>query len=126
MQPYVALGCGLRDAGHRVTICTSNRFAPWIRDHNLDVSDFNDDFMELVDSQEAKEAMEGDKNPVLVFTRLRRLMKKASGAQRSMMIDGWKAALAFNPDVILFHPKAYGGAHFAEKLNISAAMAVVF
>lgn len=124
VQPYLALATGLRDAGHQPTICTSNRFGPFVREHGLHFSDFNDEFMALLESHEGKSAMEASANPWARFQNMRQLMKKAAGLQRTVMFDGWNAVRAFGPDVIVFHPKAYGGAHFAEKLGIPSVMAL--
>ena len=35
VQPYVALGQGLKGAGHSVTICTCSNFEPFIAKHGL-------------------------------------------------------------------------------------------
>ncbi len=35
VQPYVALGQGLKKAGHSVTICTCSNFEPFIAKHGL-------------------------------------------------------------------------------------------
>jgi sterol 3beta-glucosyltransferase len=36
----------------------------------------------------------------------------------------WNAALAFQPDLILYHPKCLGSFHIAEKLNLPLMMAI--
>jgi sterol 3beta-glucosyltransferase len=38
VQPYVALGLGLRAAGHRVTIATSANLTAFVREHGLDAA----------------------------------------------------------------------------------------
>jgi len=35
VQPYVALGKGLKAAGHTVTVCTAQDYEPFIRQHGL-------------------------------------------------------------------------------------------
>jgi sterol 3beta-glucosyltransferase len=124
VQPYVALARGLMKAGHRAVACASARFASFIREHGIEPSDFNDDFMDLVDSPEGQAAMGLTGNPVTFVRTMRALMKKSAAVQRSMMVDGWKAARAAKPDLIVFHPKAYGGAHFAEKLGVPSVLAL--
>lgn len=123
VQPYVALGRGLKSAGHRVTLCTSARFASFVRDHGLEASEFNDDFMQLVDSEAGRAAMEGG-NLWQRFHAIRRLLRQAGRVQRLMIDDGWRAAQAAAPEVIVFHPKAYGAVHFAEKLGVPAVLAM--
>ena len=41
VQPYVALGKGLKGAGHHVTICTCSSFESFIKDHGLDYGYMN-------------------------------------------------------------------------------------
>ena len=58
VQPYVALGKGLRKAGHSVIVCTCSCFESFITDHGLNYGYINDDFIKLVDSEAGREAME--------------------------------------------------------------------
>jgi sterol 3beta-glucosyltransferase len=124
VQPYVALGCGLKAASHRVTVCTSARFTGFITAHGLESSRFNDEFMVLVESAAGRDAIENTTNLWQLFKTARKLMKASGPVQRLMMSDGWKAAEAARPDLVVFHPKAFGGVHFAEKLRVPAVMAL--
>lgn len=47
VQPFVALGLGLRDAGHEVTIAATLDFEPWIREAGLGYTDFGVSVAEL-------------------------------------------------------------------------------
>jgi sterol 3beta-glucosyltransferase len=44
--------------------------------------------------------------------------------QQSLLQDCWDAARESSPDLIIFHPKAYGGPHFAEKIGVPSIMAL--
>ena len=53
-----------------------------------------------------------------------KLMKQANVINRQAMQEQWAAAQMADPDLVIFHPKALGGAHIAEKLGIPALLAV--
>ena len=125
VQPYVALGVGLKAAGHRVTLCTSARFESFITEHGLNYGYMNDQMLQLMDSAQGRDLMENTTNLWEVIKATRRLSKQVAPMQRQMIEDSWQSALTVNPDVILFHPKVYGGPHFAEKLGIPVVLAVL-
>lgn len=124
VQPYVALGRGLVAAGHRVVVCTDTRFRSFITEHGLLAGDFNGLFSELTHSNAGREVMENAGTMWPLLRSLPKLLKLSEQMQRTIMDDGWKAAQVSQPDMIVYHPKAFGGPHFAEKLGIPAVMAV--
>ena len=123
VQPYVALGKGLKAADNIVTLCTSASFASFITNHGLNYGYMNDEFIKLIDSDAGREAMENTTNLLEVFRTYRKLAKQVAPMQRMMLNDGWNAVQKAKPDLLIFHPKAYGGPHFAEKLGIPVIMA---
>lgn len=124
VQPYVALGCGLKDAGHRVTLCTSSRFQEFVTDYGLEFGQFNDEFLKLIDSAAGQDAMENTASFWELIKTARKLDRASARMQPLILEDGWKAARAADPDLVIFHPKAYGGLHFAEKLGVPAVLAM--
>ena len=124
VQPYVALGKGLKTAGHSVTVCTCSSFESFITDHGLNYGYMNNDFIELVDSATGRETMESGGSTFGLFKTMIALLKKAKSITREMLHDSWDAAQAAQPDMIIFHPKGMGGAYIAEKLGIPALMAI--
>ncbi len=124
VQPYVALGKGLKAAGHEVTVCTSASFEPFITGHGLNYGYMTDDFMKLINSDAGREAIENDTSLLGKLKNYRNLMRVAGPLQREMLKDSWAAAQQAEPDLIIFHPKAYGGPHFAEKLGIPIIFAI--
>lgn len=124
VQPYVALGQGLKKAGHTVTVCTCSSFEPFITEHGLNYGYMNNDFIELVESAAGREAMERGSSTLGLFKTMIALLKKAKSITREMLRDSWIAAMAVQPDMIVFHPKGIGGAYIAEKLDIPALMAI--
>jgi sterol 3beta-glucosyltransferase len=109
VQPFVALGVGLREAGHTVTICTSTRFQGLITEHGLQYAFMDDQLLQLGETAEGRTALEGGGNPL-------RLLKKVRPMLRRMLDDVWAAAPGAN--AIVYHPKALAGYHIAEKLAI--------
>ncbi|MEL6384626.1 MAG: glycosyltransferase [Cyanobacteria bacterium J06626_18] len=124
VQPYVALGKGLKAAGHTVTLCTSSRFESFITEHGLNYGYMNDAMMQLMDSAQGREVMEDATNLWGVIKATRRLSKQVAPLQQKMLQDCWDVAQATNPKLILFHPKTYGGPHIAEKLGIPVILAM--
>ena len=124
VQPYVALGKGLQAAGHTVTLCTSCSFESFITEHGLHYGYMNDELIKIVNSDEGRDAMENMTNLWDGIRIARKLWKHVAPLQRMMLKDSWDSAQQANPDLIIFHPKAYGGPHFAEKLNIPVMLAV--
>lgn len=124
VQPYVALGKGLKAAGHNVTICTSASFEPFITAHGLNYGYMTDEFMKLVDSDAGRDAMENTNSFVGGINTYRKLMGQVGPLQWLMLKDSWESAQKANPDLIIFHPKAFGAPHFAEKLGVPVMLAI--
>lgn len=124
VQPYVALGKGLKAAGHRVVICTDTRFRSSITEHDLEAAAFNGLFTELTNSSTGRTIMEDSGSMWQLLRDLPRLLRLSEHLQRAVMDDGWKAAQVSQPDLVVYHPKAFGGPHFAEKLKVPAVMAL--
>ena len=122
VQPFVALGQGLKAIGHTVTICTSSSFQSFITDHGLNYGYASNALMDLMDSVEGREAMETSRDVLGVVRTTIKLMNEAKSINQQLLIDSWATAQAADPDIVIFHPKALGGVSIAEKLNIPAVM----
>jgi sterol 3beta-glucosyltransferase len=53
-----------------------------------------------------------------------RLVRRMTGAMRASLLDQWRAAQAFEPDLLVYHPKSLGGLHIAERLQIPAVVSL--
>ena len=124
VQPFVALGKGLQDRGHRVTVCTCSRFESFITDFGLDYGYASNDLLDLMDSDAGRDAMENSTGVFSAIATTIKLMKDAKSINRQLLEDSWTAAQAANPDLIIFHPKVLAGLSIAEKLDIPAVMAL--
>jgi sterol 3beta-glucosyltransferase len=126
VQPYVALGRGLRTAGHTVAVATNVRFEAFVTGNGLGYAPLSDDLTALLDSPEGRAATE-DMGSFLTGARtVIKLLKRTRPIQQALMRDGWDAARSLDPDLIIYHPKMIGAPHYADKLGIPAAMAVLF
>lgn len=123
VQPYVALGKGLKAAGHTVTVCASSSFEPLITSHGLDYGYMSDEFIKLVDSEAGREAMEHGRNPFALVKTMLSLLQESKRIFRTMLKETWETAQAARPDVVIYHPKSLGGSHIAEKLGVPAILA---
>lgn len=126
VQPYVALGKGLRASGHAATICTSVRFEDLVAEHGLAYAYLNDDLLTLLDSVEGRNALEDMGSFVSGARTAVRLLKRTGPIQRALFHEGWTAAREVDPDLIIYNSKMGGAPHYADKLGIPAMMAVPF
>jgi sterol 3beta-glucosyltransferase len=114
VQPYVALGTGLRAAGCEVTLATDAGFADLADQYGLRFAPLHAGMLQLAQSPEGKAALAGKGR----FS----LMKQVMPILRQVMDDAWAAAQA--ADTIVFHPKALAGIHIAEKRNVPGFLAL--
>lgn len=109
VQPFVALGVGLKQAGHTVTICTSSRFQSFISEYGLNYAYMNDELLKLLDTDAGRAAIESKGNPFFLW-------QQAMPIIRQMLDEAWAAAQT--AEILIYHPKALAGYHIAEKLQI--------
>lgn len=126
VQPYIALGKGLQAAGHAVKICTHARFEAFVTDHGLAYAYLGSDLLELMDTVEGRGAMEDMGRLISGLKTGIKLTRQSGPIQRSMIKEGWAAAEQADPDVILYNSKMGGAPHYADKLAVPAALAMLF
>jgi sterol 3beta-glucosyltransferase len=115
VQPYVALGAGLKEAGHVVTLVSGKGFDELVAGRGLRYVALDLDLLELVQSPEGKAAMRSARGAL-------RLLRRLMPAWRRMLVDEWEAAR--DADAIVYHPKAFGGYHIAEALGVPGFLAL--
>ncbi|MGB7088367.1 MAG: glycosyltransferase, partial [Phormidesmis sp.] len=116
VQPYIALGIGLKQAGFKVTLATDSSFASFVRSYALDFAPIRAPFAQLAQTDAGKAALAGKKSVSL---------KKIMPLLRQMMDDAWEIAQRCQPEAIVYHPKTLAGYHIAEKLNVPGFLAMV-
>lgn len=120
MQPYLALARGFRARGHDVLIVGPAQFEPMALAEGIGFADLPAEFLEILNSPEAKEAI-GKSKPG--FGAGFKLLKHYRGLMRQVLDIEWETARDFAPDAILYHPKALGAPHVATRLGIAAFLA---
>ena len=113
VQPFVALGQGLKRAGYEVKLVTGTDFEDDVRSQGLEFAPLRADIHALLASPEGKAVLAGDK-----LSTLRLVRDKIIPMTRDILEDCW-AAVA-DADAIVYHPKILAGPHLAEKLGIPA------
>lgn len=115
IQPYIALGQGLQAAGHQIEICTAAGYRDFVNAYNLDYAFMSNEVLEL--TQAALTRVDGLGGAV-------RAGRQMAPAIRRSLDDEWAAAQAFQPDLIVYHPKCLGSYHVAEKLDVPAILSL--
>ncbi|MGL6313326.1 glycosyltransferase [Vibrio sp. WXL103] len=121
IEPFIALGVGLKNKGHQVFICAPARFQPMIEAYELNYSFLTDELFEIVEKG-TLEAMGSLISGIRTAIKMHRLAKPIN---RKMLKQTIQAGLAAEPELIIYHPKAMAAASIAEKLSIPAIMAVL-
>lgn len=120
VQPFIALAVGLQQAGHQVTLVTSDTFTDWIQSYGVNTHPVQFDPQEFVQHPETQAVMNGRGNPIRAFAVMREVMGRATGA----LDEFWQVAKTAD-----FVVQSYGGVgalEAAEKLNIPSAIAHLF
>ncbi|KAF9483501.1 glycosyltransferase family 1 protein [Pholiota conissans] len=102
VQPYIALGLGLRKEGHRVTIVTHEEYKEWICGFGLDHRSAGGDPGLLMKLSVENKMFSPD------FFR--------ESLANVILLDAWIAC--YDADVLLESPSAMAGIHIAEALDI--------
>ncbi len=112
VQPFLALGHGLRTAGYEVALCTSASYQTAVEAWGLQYAFMSDTMLTLT-----RALLAGSTSPLTVMPQLQ-------AAMGAMLHEEWAAARSWEPDLIVYHPKMLGSYHLAEKLGIPAVMAI--
>jgi sterol 3beta-glucosyltransferase len=111
VQPYIALGVGLKATGHEVTVATLAEFRSLVLEYGLQHATLRGDFLKAAQSAEGKSALAGRSNPL-------KLIQQYIAMARETLEDEW--ASAQQADVLVYNSAALGGYHIAEKMGIRA------
>ncbi|PWN41827.1 hypothetical protein IE81DRAFT_314651 [Ceraceosorus guamensis] len=107
VQPFIALGQGLKDAGHRVRIATHLEFKAWIESHGIEFREVGGDPAELM-----RICVE---NGTFTVSFLREGVSKFRGWLDDLLKSSWEACQG--TDVVIESPSAIAGIHIAEALQ---------
>lgn len=115
IQPFIALGKGLKAAGYQAAICTPDGFRGYVEEHGVDYLPMDNELLRL--SQAVLDETGGIGDTLST-------VKNMLPAIRQSMQDEWHAAQSFQPDLIVYHSKCFGSLHVAEKLHIPAVLSL--
>ena len=124
VEPFVALGKGLKAAGHNVKVCVPSRFERFVTEHGLCYSYMNDDIIKIIDTSEGSRVIErAGTGGIFAWVRIAlETLPKVRTAFRNMLDEEWAAAQGM--DAIVYHTRAMVGYDIAEKLGIPAFLAL--
>jgi UDP:flavonoid glycosyltransferase YjiC (YdhE family) len=120
VQPYLALSRGLRLRGHEVLLVAPAQFASMAEAENLAFAPLPGEFLALLETPEARAVIGKSRAG---FGAGFKLIGHYRHLARGLLDAEWQAARAFHPDAILFHPKALGAPHIAERLDVPLFLA---
>lgn len=114
VQPYVALGLGLKAAGHQVRLATDATFEEMIRSRGLDCHPVEGNPREILDSEEGQALMRTGSNPLAAVDRIFRILRPR---MLSMVSDAWDACQG--TDAVIFSTFGFFAAQpVAEKMGL--------
>lgn len=122
VQPYVALALGLRAAGHDVTLAAPARFRGFVESHGLAFGPLSDEMLDLLATPEGRALLERCDTPARIAAKLPDIFARIGPMQDTLLLDSWEIARDLGPDVILYHPKTFGGPHIAERIGCPAIL----
>jgi sterol 3beta-glucosyltransferase len=116
VDPYLALGLGLRAAGHQVRLASTPEFAPWASARGLDFFAFRGSLSALTATAAGQEAGDPGLGLGRWLRRLRQLLRRSEPYFRGVLDDCWAACQG--TDLVVASPFGFGAPHVAEKLRI--------
>lgn len=119
VQPYLALGQALMARGHAVTVLAPEQFAELAAEHGVPLAPLPGDFLALLDTKEAKQAVAGSEGLGAGF----KLLKHMRPLQDALLRAEWSAMQALAPELIVYHPKSIAAPHIAERLAYASILA---
>jgi sterol 3beta-glucosyltransferase len=116
VQPFVALGQGLRNNGHQVSVCTHASFEEFVTQYGLEYRFMNDDMVRFLLSNQGHEMIASADGAFGWLKSTIKVNKQFKPIMRRMLDEEWAASR--DADLIIYHPKAVGGYDIAEKRGI--------
>ena len=122
MRPYVALGAGLRAAGHHVRVVAHPAFEALVRSCGLDFAPVAGDPRYLADNQQVRDLLDDGRN---VFRWWRTFKDIDAPLMRQRLRDCWEACQDADVIVVSILPYLFGYA-IAKKLRVPLVRAFYF
>ena len=127
VEPFLALGLGLVAAGCEVALSTADRFGDWIRAKahgSICFLPVTSAVVDLIETPSGKVLLEGfgGLRSIRAGLELNRLAKPLN---EQLMDEQVAAVEAFEPEVVIYHPKAFALPHVAEARGIPALLGLL-
>ena len=116
VQPYLALGRGLAEAGADVTVATHDRFGDWTRSLGLGFASLPGDPLEILESVEGDAWQSSGASPVKVVRGLVGLARPLADAFLEACVEAVDGA-----DAVLFSALGTAAHHAAEAAGVPVA-----
>lgn len=113
VQPYCALGIGLKRAGHEVTVAANENFFAFVKQFDLEFAAIAPNIQEFLQSKKGQRLIAGEKLRLEDEEKLLRQQLQSA------------IAACQGTEVIIYTPLANWGYHIAEKLGVPCFMASV-
>jgi sterol 3beta-glucosyltransferase len=123
LQPYIALGLGLKNVGYDVTIVSAKNEEVFVRNYGLNFFALDVDVQKIMEGDKVQEMAKGN-NPVkFIISHLRgsKSLKEVMVKTQGEIWEGSKDA-----DLIIFHPGMPLGFFIAKEKNKKAILATPF
>lgn len=111
VQPYIALGLGLKGSGHEVTVATLGEFEALVVNHGLHRATLRGDFLKAAQAGQSESSKKERANPL-------QLIRQYTEMAKDTLWDEWESAK--DAEVFIYNPAALGAFHIAEKLGVPA------
>ncbi len=113
VQPFIALGQGLQQAGHQVQLATHANFESMTRNYGLNFSPVGGDIQAIMLEESGQKTLDAGGNP---FTFMHRYAQMLEPMTERALVDSWNACQG--TDAIIAHGAAFWGYDIAQKLGV--------
>lgn len=113
VQPYVALGLGLRTAGHQVRLATHPQFKSFIQSHQLEFFPLHGNPQEILQGELAQRLLTGGRDTVRLLGMFVQLGRELMDQLHQ---DIWRACQG--TEAVVYTPLAVAGHFAAKKLGV--------
>lgn len=120
VQPYIALGRGLAQAGHTVRLTTHETFKALITNYGLDFSPIGGNVKAIVHGEAGQTAIASGSNPFKVLPSMSKALEPILG---EVLENSWKACQ--DADLIISSGTAFWGDDIAEHRGIPSVFALL-
>ncbi|HEU0292144.1 MAG TPA: glycosyltransferase [Anaerolineales bacterium] len=111
VQPYIALGLGLKAVGHEVTIATLGEFESLVKEYGMQYASLRGDFLKAAQEAQSNSSNKQRTNPL-------QLIRQYTEMAKDTLRDEWESAK--NTEIFIYNPAAIGAYDIAEKLAVPA------